>query len=126
MTEELPQSLETRVIDAIRGAFKSREVWDAERPVGAPPMTDDQTMLQNWASLVSRQGSILAHLSVVPSTRAELMAVMPEMVNRAPAWLDAHVQGEDEMTLKLFMRGIAQTMAKHREAIERVVSEQVA
>lgn len=126
MAEEVPQSLDLQVLQMIRGALKSREVWNAERPDGVPPYSDDQAMLQNWASVVSRQGSILANLSVVPSTRAELMASMPGMVNRAPAWLDAHLQGRQEMTLELFMQGIAQTLARHRDAMERVVSEQVA
>jgi hypothetical protein len=125
MTEEWPQNLEMWVLAMIKGAFKSREVWEAERPDYVPPFDDDRAMLQNWASLVSRQGSLLAHLSVVPSTRAELKVRMPGLLNCAPAWMDAHIQGQQEMTLKLFMRGIAQTMTKHREEIERVVAEQV-
>ena len=68
---------------------------------------------------------LLAHLAVIPSTRAELMTAMPDMISRALAWLDAQLEGCEEMNLKLFMRGLAQTMAKHREAIERVVAEQV-
>src|SRR6476646_701528 len=126
MAEEPRQTLEMQVLQLIRGAFKSREVLEAERPEGVPPFDDDRAMLQNWGSLVDRQGTILAKLSVVPSTRAELMENMPGMLNRAPAWMDAHLQGQEAMTLELFMRGIAQTMAKQREAIERVVDEQVA
>jgi hypothetical protein len=124
MDGERPENLEMRVLEIIKGAFKSRDVWEAERPAGVPPFDEDRTMLQNWASVVSRQGTILAHLSVVPSTRAELMERMPGMLNRAPAWLDAHVRGQ-AMTMKLFWRGIAQTMTDHRKAIEGVVAEQV-
>lgn len=103
----------------------SRELLDAERPEGAPPHSDDSALLQNWATLVNRQGTILAHLAVVPSTRAELMESMPGMVNRAPAWLDAHLQGGQPMTWDLFFRGLAQTVTVHRREIERVVAEQV-
>jgi len=121
-----PDSLERYVLDTIKGAFKSREVLEAERPDDVPPFDDDRAMLQNWASLIGRQGTLIAHLSVVPETRTELLERMPDMLNRAPAWMNAHVEGVEEMTLKLFMQGIAQTMAEHRKAIERVVEEQVA
>jgi len=120
-----PDSLERYVLDTIKGAFKSREVLEAERPDGVPPFDDDRAMLQNWATLIGRQGTLIAHLSVVPETRTELLERMPDMLNRAPAWLNAHMEGVEEMTLKLFMQGIAQTMAEHRKAIERVVEEQV-
>jgi hypothetical protein len=126
MAEELPQTLEMRVLEIIKGAFKSREVWEAERPDDAPPVDDDRAMLQNWTGVVERQGTILAHLSVVPPTRAELMARMPGMANRVPAWLDAHLEGNKPMTWRLFMRGLAQMQTEHRKAIERVVAEQVA
>jgi hypothetical protein len=121
-----PDSLERYVLDTIKGAFKSREVLEAERPEGVPPFDDNRAMLQNWATLIGRQGTLIAHLSVVPETRAELLERMPDMLNRSPAWMNAHMEGVEEMTLKLFMQGIAQTMTEHRKAIERVVEEQVA
>jgi len=120
-----PDSLERYVLDTIKGAFKSREVLEAERLDDEPPVDEDRAMLQNWATLIGRQGTLIAHLSVVPETRTELLERMPDMLNRAPAWLNAHMEGVEEMTLKLFMQGIAQTMAEHRKAIERVVEEQV-
>lgn len=46
------------------------------------------------------------------------------MVDRTPAWLDAHIQGR-AMTLEIFIQGLAETATEHREAIERVVTEQV-
>jgi hypothetical protein len=126
MAPELPpDSLERYVLDTIKGAFKSREVLEAERPDDVPPLDDGSAMLHNWATLINRQGSLVAHLSIVPETRAELMERMPGMLDRSPAWMDAHVRGVEEMNLKLFMRGIAETMAEHRRAIERVVDEQV-
>lgn len=113
-----------RVIAIIQGAFKSREVWEAEFPEDSP-LEDDQVMLQNWASTVHRQGMVLADLAVLPHTRAELKAEMQGLVKRAPAWLDAHIQGRQAMTLELFLQGLAQTLTTQRTAIERVVAEQV-
>jgi hypothetical protein len=68
--EGLPENLEMFVLRQIRGAFKSREVLEAEWPQDAPPLDDDRVLLSNWASLVQRQGTILARLSVVAPTRA--------------------------------------------------------
>ncbi len=120
----MPENLEAWVFAMTRGAFKSREVLDAERPEGAPPYSDDLVMLQNCATLVNRQGKILAHLSIVPATRAELMDRMPGMVDRAPAWLEARLHGHP-MTWEVYFRGLAQTMTVQRREIERVVDEQV-
>jgi len=125
MGEEQPQNLEAWVFAMTRGAFKSRELLEAERPEGARPYDENLVVLQNCATLVNRQGMILAHLSVVPATRAELMESMPGMLNRAPAWLDAQLQGDQPMTWELFYRGVAQTVTVHRREIERVVAEQV-
>lgn len=122
--EEPIQSLESRVLNTLIGAFKSREVMEAGWPADAPPLDDDRLMLNNWAALAHRQGSVPAHLAIVAPTRADLMARMPGVVDRAPAWLDARLQGEP-MTWRIFMTGLAQIAAVHREAIERVVSEQV-
>jgi len=117
-------NIEMQVIEAMKGAFKSREQWEAEYPEFAP-LEDSRVMLQNWASTVHRQGVVLARLAVFPQTRAELEKEMQGMVDRAPAWLDAHLRGEQTMTLELFLKGIAQTLAKQRAAIERVVAQQV-
>lgn len=112
------------MIAAIKAASKSREEWEAECPE-LSPISDDWVLLQNWASTVHAQGVALAHLAVSPQTRAELMTEMPGMVNRSPAWLDAHLEGQRVMTLELFLQGIVETLAKHRAAIERVLAEQV-
>jgi hypothetical protein len=125
MPEEPQLSLELQVLRLIRGAFRSREVLEAERPDYVPPYDDDRALFEGWASTVDRQGVILAHLSMVPATRAELMSRMPGLFQSAPAWLDAHLEGQ-EMTAKLFMRGLAQTLGEHRSAIKRVTAEQVA
>jgi hypothetical protein len=117
-------NLEMQVIARLRGASRSREEWESEYPE-LSPLGDDWVMLQNWASIVHEQGVILAHLAVFSQTRAELMAEMRGIVNRSPAWLDAHLEGQQVMTLDLFLHGVAETLAKQRTAIERVVAEQV-
>lgn len=124
MTDEPPQNLEMVVLRRIIGAFKSPEVWNAERPEGAPYVDEDRALALSLSALVQRQGHFLALLSVNPFTRAELRATMPGMADRAPAWLEASFRGE-EMTWTIFLRGLAQTLQEHRVAIERVVSEQV-
>jgi hypothetical protein len=69
MALELPEGLQKHVFDTIAGALKSREVLEAERPAHVPPYTDDRrVLLQNWTTLVDRQGRLLAQLSVVPAT----------------------------------------------------------
>ena len=121
----LPDGLEKHVLDTIMGAFKSRELLEAERPAHLPPYDDDRVMLENWTSVVDRQGRLLALLSVAPDTKVELMERMPNLVNLSPAWVDAQVHAKP-MTWKLLMRGLAQTATEQRDAIERVVAEQVA
>jgi hypothetical protein len=125
MTEELLPGLQGWVFAMTKGAFKSSELLEAERPEDVPPYSDDLVLLQNWGTLVNRQGKILAHLSVVPATRAELKETMPGLLNRSPALLDAHLQGKPLMSWDLFFRGVAQTVTVHRREIERVVAEQV-
>jgi hypothetical protein len=125
MTEELLPGLQGWVFAMTKGAFKSRELLEAERPEDVPPYSDDLVLLQNWGTLVDRQGRMLAHLALVPATRAELKESMPGLLDRAPAWLDAHLQGKPMMSWELFFRGAAQTVAVHRREIERVVAEQV-
>lgn len=116
--------LELKVIGRIKEATKTREEWEAEHPE-ASPLSDDWVMLQNWASIVHRLGMILAHLAVLPETRANLMSDMNGIVNRSPAWLEAHLEGQQVMTLDLFLHGVAQTLGKQRLAVERVIDEQV-
>lgn len=124
MAHELPDGLEKHVFNTLSGAFKSREVLEAERPAHVPPYDDNRVLFQNWTTLVDRQGVLLAQLSVVPETKAELYARMPGLVGLSPAWLENEVQGEP-MTLDLFVLGLVQTAAEQRKAIERVVAEQV-
>jgi hypothetical protein len=126
MSDPSPQNLEMWVFAMIRGGFKSIEVLEAERPPHAPPYDEDRVLLQNLTTTVNRQGMVLARLSVVRETRAELMERMPGMADRVPAWLDAQLEGDRPMTWELFMKGISQMMAAHREVIEQVVEEQVA
>jgi hypothetical protein len=127
MPEEQQPSLEQQVLSKLMGAFaRSRDVMEAERPEHIPPYTDDGATMQRWAMTVNRQGVILAQLSAIPETRAELMLRMPGLLNSAPAWLDADLAGVEKTSATLFLRGLAQTLCVQRAAIERVVAEQVA
>jgi hypothetical protein len=117
--------MEMVVVKSIAGAARSREVWEEERGEDEPPMSDLQIFIENTTEVVRRHGVVIAQLAMVPGTRAELQASMPDAVKRIPAWLEARVCGPPLMTPELFVRGIAQLMAEHRVAIERVVAEQV-
>lgn len=122
--EELGENLESVVLNMVFGAFKSREVWEAEWPADAPPLDDDRVLLNNWAALVQRQGWLLPRLTVIGPTRTDLMEMTPRTVDQTPAWLDARLQGEP-ITWRILMTALAQVATVHRDAIERVVSEQV-
>lgn len=117
-------NLELWVLQILKGAHRSREVLETEYPDVV--WDEDRILLHNLSSIVHRQGMLLALLALVPATREELMSRMPALVDSAPAWLDAQVRGGEPMTVKLFARGLAQTLTAHRAAVERVVSEQVA
>jgi hypothetical protein len=125
MTGEQLPGLQGWVFAMTKGSFRSREVLEAERPDDVPPYSDDLVLLQNWGTLIDQQGMMLAYLSLVPATRAELKESMPGLLDRSPAWLDARLQGKPLMSWDLFFRGAAQTVAVHRREIERVVAEQV-
>lgn len=122
--EEPAENLESVVLNMVFGAFKSREVWEAEWPADAPPLDDDRVLINNWAALVQRQGWLLPRLTVIGPTRADLMEMTPGTVDRTPAWLDARLRGEP-ITWRILMTALAQVATVHREALERVVAEQV-
>jgi hypothetical protein len=124
--EEQPLSLDLQVLRRIKGTlFKSLEVMEAERPEDMAPFKEGGDVLYRWAATLDRQGVILAHLSAIPETKAELMSRMPGLVNCAPVWLDARLVGVTQPTAVLFLRGLAETLGIHRIEIERVVAEQV-
>jgi hypothetical protein len=122
---EQPLSMEMVVVQAITAAPKSREGWEELRGPDQPPMSEQEVLLENMTEIVRRHGVVIAKLAIVPGTRAELEASMPDAVERVPAWLEAKVDGPPLMTVRLFIRGLAQLMGEHRTAIERVVAEQV-
>jgi len=125
MTDEPPLSMEMVVANAICVAPKSREVLEAELGGDVAPLSDEAVMLENMIAMVNRHGLLVAQLAIVPDTRAELLASMPDAVKRVPAWMEARVNGAATMTARLFVRGLAQLLGEHRRAIERVTAEQV-
>ncbi len=122
---EQPLSMETAVVEAITAAPRSREGWEELRGPGQPPMSEQEVLLENMTEIVKRHGLIIAKLALAPATRDDLEASMPDAVERVPAWLEAKVNGPPLMTVRIFIRGLAQLMGEHRAAIERVVAEQV-
>jgi hypothetical protein len=125
MTNEPPLSMEMVVADALCVAPKSREVWEAQLDEDTPPLSDDAVLLENMIAMVNRHGTLIAQLAIVPDTRAALQVSMPDAVKRIPAWMEARIDGPALMTTRLFIRGLAQLLGVHRQAIERVTAEQV-
>jgi hypothetical protein len=125
MTNEPPLSMEMVVANALCVAPKSREAWEAQLGEDMPPLSDDAVLLENMIAMVNRHGVLITQLAIVPETRAELQASMPDAVKRIPAWMEARVKGPPLMTTRLFILGLAQLLGEHRRAIERVAAEQV-
>jgi hypothetical protein len=125
MADQPPLSMEMVVANAICVAPKSREVWEAQLGDDMPPMSDDAVLLENMIAMVDRHGILIAQLAIVPGTRAELLASMPDAVERIPAWTEARTGGPAIMTTRLFIHGLAQLLGEHRRAIEKVTAEQV-
>jgi hypothetical protein len=125
MPEDSLPSIEEMVTAEINGVFESFAPTLLARERGEASNEDSQAMLECWASVVQRQGLILARMSMLPWRKAELKSNMSDIVNRAPAWMNAHFRGERVMTLELYAQGMAQTMATQRVAFEQVLAEQV-
>ncbi|HEY6551459.1 MAG TPA: hypothetical protein VIY71_09710 [Solirubrobacterales bacterium] len=125
MTNEPPLSMEMVVANALCVAPKSREGWEAQLGEDMPPLSDGAVLLENMIAMVNRHGALIAQLAIIPDTRAALQASMPNAVERIPAWMEARINGPALMTTRLFIRGLAQLMGEHRQAIERVTAEQV-
>jgi hypothetical protein len=124
LVDDHPDNLVDLVFTVLRGACKSREVLEAELPEELRGEAGERLVFDNWACTIERTGLLLAYLSAVPPTRARLMGEMRGLVDRAPAWLEASVEGKP-MTYELFVRGLEQTIAVQRRAFEQVVGEQV-
>ena len=103
--------MEAAVVQAISLAPKSPEALDEERGDDLPPISELEAFLENMTAIVQRHGVVIAHLAAVPETQEELLATMPNAVERVPAWLEAEEHGPALMTPRLFVRGMAQLLA---------------
>jgi hypothetical protein len=124
--DELPRCMEAVVLEALQNGGRTREEWETLRKEDQPPMSDLDVFLENMVGEVERHGKILAQIAVVPETRARLKESAEGAVDRVPAWMDAAIYGSPLMTPRLFMRGLAQLLAKQREGFETVIEDQVA
>jgi hypothetical protein len=118
-----PKNLVELIFFVMRGAGKSSEVLEAELPEELRVDIEDRLLVDYWASTIERTGMLLAHFSILPRTKAELLEEMQGLFNRTPAWQRASA-GEEPMTYELFVRGLRQTVAVQRRAFERVIAEQ--
>jgi hypothetical protein len=123
--EEPPTSVEMAVLRALKMGLLARQIWEAERDEGEPPPPEGQIVLQSSIAFLRCQAAIIANLAVVPETRAELKAKMPDTVEYVPMWMEARVFGVETMTSRLYACGMCHVLRQHREAIERIIEEQV-
>lgn len=117
------EHLVLRVVTLIQGGWRSRELIEAENPEFGS-LESEQVLLCNCGSLVHRQGMVLAHLSRIPSTRAQLHAEMSGLLESTSVWIEAKARGEP-MTGTLFAQGLTDVLTVQRAAIRRVAREQV-
>ena len=125
MPEKHLPSMEKMVIAEINDVFESFAPVLFARNEEEPTKEESKAMFEFWGSVIQCQGVILAQMSMFPWRKAELKSNMSGIVNRAPALINAHYQGERALTLELFAEGIAQVMATQRAAFEQVLAEQV-
>lgn len=125
MPEDYLPSMEEMVTAEINGVFESFApiLFAGKREEASNEYS--RAMFECWGSVVQRQGLILARMAILPWRKAELKSSMSGIVNRAPAWMNAHFRGERAMTLELYAQGMAQTMAAQRGAFEQVLTDQV-
>jgi hypothetical protein len=122
---ELPQRMESIVLEALSKRKRTREEWEELRKEDEPPMSDVDVFLENMVGEVERHGKILAQLAVVPETRAWLIERAEGAADRVPAWMDASIFGSPLMTPRLFMRGLAELLTEQREGFEAVIEDQM-
>lgn len=118
-------SMEEMVTAEINGVFESFAPILFAGKRGEASNEHSRAMFECWGSVVQRQGLILTRMAILPWRKAELKSNMSGIVNRAPAWMNAHFRGERVMTLELYAQGMAQTMATQRGAFEQVLADQV-
>ncbi len=110
------------------GADISREgweaLWDGE---GEPPnISDARLEIDNIFERLRIHGRLVAELARNPEAAEELRISMPQAIDRLLTWLTAKVYGLTEMDAAALVRDFAELVRAHRDAIVRVVREQVA
>jgi hypothetical protein len=110
------------------GADISREgweaLWDGE---GEPPnISDARLEIENIFERLRIHGRLVAELARNPEAAEELRISMPQAIDRLPTWLTARVHGPTQMDAAALVRDFAELVRAHRDAIVRVVAEQVA
>lgn len=102
MPEDHLPSMEEMVTAEINGVFESFApiLFAGKREEASNEYS--RAMSECWGSVVQRQGLILARMAILPWRKAELKSSMSGIVNRAPAWMNAHYRGERAMTLELY------------------------
>lgn len=81
-------------------------------------------LVNGLVAAIDGQGFILRRLAEDDRTAAELDAALKHAVERLPAVVEQRVY-DTPLSFGAFVRALAELLALHREAVERVVAEQV-
>jgi hypothetical protein len=120
--------MEEAVRRALTGADISREGWEAlwQGEGDPPPISDAQLEIENIFERLRVQGRLIAELARNEETADDLRRALPQAIERLPTWLTARVHGPPPIDAQALVRDFAELVGVHREALLRVVREQVA
>jgi hypothetical protein len=128
MASSHPNHMEDRVRRTLAGADISREGWEAlwKGKGDPPPISDAQLAVENIFERLRLHGRLIAELARDETTADELRQELPQAIERLPIWLTAKVHGPPPIDAQALVRDFAELVGVHREALLRVVREQVA
>lgn len=119
--------MEEMVRRTLAGADILREGWEALwQGDGPPPVINDaQLEIENIFERLRRHGRLIAELARDSNTTEELRREMQQAIDRLPIWLTATVHGPQPFDANDLIRDFAELVGVHREALLRVIQEQV-
>jgi hypothetical protein len=116
---------EATILRSLKGAMNFRERYEREREPGDPPPGEPALTFNGMANFLHLQGMLIACLALESDTSSELLSKSAQAAQRVPAWMEMWVYGPSESSMHMFALGCAQLLVGQREALERIVEEQV-
>jgi hypothetical protein len=116
---------EATILRSLSAAMNFREGHEAEREPGDPPPGEPSTTFNGMANFLHLQGMLIACLALEEDTASELLSKSAHAAQRVPAWMEMWVYGPSDSSIRMFALGCAQLLAEQREALERILADQV-